>query len=392
MPGLNRQIVAELFFVLLLLVILNKTIKPFNRALLFVIFSFGLIVSHYGLSEILLFFILVTFVYSYFRKISNSKITSFSIVSFSVIMFFWYIFTAQSAVFDSILEFGNFVFSQLGDFLNPAARGQMVLLGLGVGASPTIWNTLSRALAYTIQILIVFGLIALLTKKARFHFDKDYLNLTFIATLFLGALILIPGLANTLNMSRFYHILLFFLAPLCVVGADTIVKLVFKHKKVLTSVLLVLILVPYFLFQTNFVYEVTDNESYSVPLSKYRMDSVMLYSWAGYLDTESVYSAQWFSLNINSNQTEIFADSTSRYKVLTSYGLIYPSEINILSNTTAELPNNAAVYLSTLNVVYGKIIGDNFIWNSTDFSYLFEDTNTVYSNGGSIILVSTSPK
>jgi uncharacterized membrane protein len=56
MLGLNRQIIAELFFVLLLLIIFNKQIKPFGRMVCFIIFSMSLIVSHYAIAEIFLLF------------------------------------------------------------------------------------------------------------------------------------------------------------------------------------------------------------------------------------------------------------------------------------------------------------------------------------------------
>jgi uncharacterized membrane protein len=259
-----------------------------------------------------------------------------------------------------------------------------VLRGLGLETPPTIWNAISRAFAYATQFFIVVGFVGLITKRVRVHFERDYFTFSFIAMAFLAALILVPGLANTMNMTRFYHIVLFFLAPLCVLGAEFLVGFVFKRKKeVWASILLLIVLVPYFLFQTGFVYEVVGDESWSMPLSKYRMDKVRL-SYMGLVDEQSVFGAQWMSKNIDTRHTQIYADSISRYKVLTSYGLIYESHISVLSNTT-KVAMNGVVYLSRLNTIYGIIAGSSHAWNSTEFSPLFGDMNKVYSNGGSEI-------
>ena len=130
MLGLNRQMIAELFFVLLMLVIFSKKLKPFNRFVCFALFSFALIVSHYGIAEIFLFFIFVTFLFSTIAGRTSRNITLSMLVFFFVAMFAWYLFTSSSTVFENLLSYGNFVISQLNDFLNPASRGQTLLMGL----------------------------------------------------------------------------------------------------------------------------------------------------------------------------------------------------------------------------------------------------------------------
>jgi uncharacterized membrane protein len=75
MLGLNRQIVAELFFVLLLLVILNKKLKPPSKILCFTILSFGLVTSHYGLSELFLVFISLIVISSFIAKRPSRNVT-----------------------------------------------------------------------------------------------------------------------------------------------------------------------------------------------------------------------------------------------------------------------------------------------------------------------------
>jgi len=304
MIALNRQMIGELFFVLLLLVLLNKKVKKEGKFLAFAILSFGLVFSHYALAEIFLFLIFAAWATSvFYLKKPSFNLQLSMIIFFFVAMFAWYIFTSGSVVFDSFMTFARSVTSQLGDFLNPASRGQTVLTGLGLVQSPSVLNTVSRVFAYITEIFIVLGVIVLIRKKNPFRFERDFTVFSIIAVAILISLTVVPGLANTLSMTRFYHILLMILAPFCIIGMWAFSQLLFKFKfknenKIIVSLLIVAVLVPYFLFQTNFVYEVAKTESWSIPLSEYRMNPIQLYGYYGFIDTFSVYGAQWVSSNV----------------------------------------------------------------------------------------------
>jgi len=383
MVGLNRQMVAELFFVLLLLVVLNKKMKPFYKMICFMVFSFALVTSHYALAEIFLVFISFALIPLVVLRRPSRNITVSMVVFFFVVMFAWYIYTSSASVFDSFLEYGDYVSRQLGEFSDPASRGETVLTGLGMTESPSIWNTASRAFAYITQVFIVVGFAGLVTKRTRIHLEKEYITLSLTAMLFLAALILVPGLANTLNMTRFYHILLFFLAPFYVIGGQVLVKLLFRREKELeVSILLLIVLVPYFLFQTGFVYEVTGSDSYSAPLSKHRMSALRLYGLVGLVDEYSEFGAKWVSKNVNVEQTPVYADSISRGSILTMYGMTYSGYVSTLSNTTL-VETKGIVYLSAFNVVHGTMVYGGLLWNTSELSSPFSNLNIVYTNGGS---------
>ncbi|MCK4435165.1 DUF2206 domain-containing protein, partial [Candidatus Bathyarchaeota archaeon] len=192
-------------------------------------------------------------------------------------------------------------------------------------------------------------------------------------------------LANTLNMTRFYHILLFFLAPLCIMGGEVLVKLISKRREELkASILLLIVLIPYFLFQTGFIYEMTGSESWSLPLSMYRMDKYRLHRLSGYIYTQDVFSAQWISENVAIQNTRVYAGTSSRNNILISHCMIYGGNVNILSNTTKVSPTGI-VYLNWLNVEGGIIVGTNHAWNTSELSPIFDCMNKIYSNGASEI-------
>lgn len=258
------------------------------------------------------------------------------------------------------------------------------MTGLGLIESPSIWNTISRLIAYLVQGLIVLGFLGLITKRNSEKVGKEYFIFTIIATILLGMLVVVPGLANTLNMTRFYHILLFFLAPLCVMGASFAVKLIFKRQKeVITCLMLLALLVPYLLFQTNFVYEVIGIRSWSVPLSGYRMTPVELYGHNGYTDTYSVYGAQWLSNNVDTKPQALYADERTSTNVLTIHALIASGKIKISNVTTVA--DDGVVYLSSLNVIHGIVPYGDLLLNTSQLSPILDELNLIYANGGSEI-------
>jgi len=375
MLGLNRQMIAELFFVLLLFILIKK-IKNKEKFLCFAVFSFALVTSHYGLAELFLFFIVFIPISSFALKRISKNVNLLMVAFFFTTMFTWYIYTSNKSVFDSTLTYGEYVYNQLGNFFNPASRGQTVLQGLGLESPPTVWNAISRAFAYATETLIIIGFIGLITKRVKPKFDRDFYIFTLIAICFLGALILVPGLAKTMNMTRFYHLLLFFLAPFCPLGAEVIVGAINKQKKLVgTSILIVLVLIPYFLFQTSFIYEAVRSQSWSLPLSKYRL-GIRLYTSFAFVTEHEVFGARWLSQHDIENH-RLFADYHI-FSVIVGYGMI--NEIDTLTNIT-QPEKDSLIYLGTLNTIFELVIY-NGAWNTTDIlESNFKFSNKIYSNG-----------
>ena len=380
MLGLNRQMIAELFFILLLLVILNKKLKTFTKIVSFTIFSFALITSHYALAEIFLLFVTTAWISLYLMKRPSRKITITMVALFFTTMFLWYLYTSNSAVFSSFVSFGSYVLDQLNQFFNLGARQKTVLMGLGLEPPPTIWNMFSRVFAYLTEFLIVVGFVELIVNRKESQVEREQFIFTIIAVAFLIALIVVPGLANTMNMTRFYHILLFFLAPMCVLGAELIGRLVFKRRtKLLASTLLLIVLVPYFLFQTGLIYELTGTQSWSLPLSKYRMNAIFLRGRLGYFDECEILSTFWLSENIEAVKSKVYADAASIDHILRSYGMIYGGNTEILLNVTV-LSSDGILFLNKANTIDGVALGSD-LWNVTYISPVLDSINIMYSNG-----------
>lgn len=390
MLGLNKQMLGELFLVLLLTVILRERKGKTKKIMCSLLFSFALIVSHYALAEIFLFLISFVLIVSILTKKPSRNVTPTFVLCFFIIMFVWYIYTSSSSVFDAFLTFGQRVYNELGDFFNLRSREPEILRGLGLEQPPTVWNLISRIFAYITEALIVVGFIHIILKRTKIHLEKEYFFLVFVSMLFLGALIAVPGLASTMNMTRFYHVLLFFIAPLCVIGAEGIIEFLFRRKDILkTSVLMIMVLVPYFLFQTSLIYELTNSPSWSLPLSKHRMSQKEAYCTFGYGDEQHISAARWLSNEITVRNITIYADSSSRTHELRAYGGIYVGYVETLSNVT-QFNTRSIVYLNPSNVIEGTIVGGKYIWNITDLQ-LLNGISNVYTNGGSEVFYKHAP-
>ena len=162
-------------------------------------------------------------------------------------------------------------------------------------------------------------------------------------------------------------------------GCRKLISFVVKNKKkILTYSFATIILVTYFLFQTNFVYEVAGTKSWSVPLSIYRMGETSYEM--GYTHEQDVFGAYWLSENLAATNVGIYADGLSRNRVLSSYGMIYRGSVTQLNNYTT-VTANSIVFLGTYNVVYKNGVPVRQ-YNGSEVSYPFGHLNLVYNNGG----------
>jgi len=157
--------------------------------------------------------------------------------------------------------------------------------------------------------------------------------------------------------------------------------------------------VVFFLFQTGFVWQVTEGYSGSVSLSQ---DGIRKYGDMGakarlYLiitADQDVFGAEWLSTHREFEEEVYAIYGDTRVHALLSYGMIPVEEVPKLTPSTETVPEDAYVYLQYLNVVEG--IGTRYApelpfgrrdstYSMSDISHLFEGKNKIYSNGGSEI-------
>jgi len=394
--SLSRQMVAELFFVLLFLVLLNKKMNPFSKKLIFVIFSFALVVSHYSTAYVFMFIIFLAWLLSFLRKTRTQGITASSVALFFIIAFSWYIYTSGSGPFNGLLNAGDYISrSVLTDFFSLGSRGELVLRGLGLESAPSFWHLMSRGFAYITEFFILFGFITYMLKRERNVFDKEYMLISSLNMVLLIMNLIVPRFASSINMSRFYHLELFFLAPFCILGGESFVKSALNRLHVkntqLSSVFLLLVFVLFFLFQTGFVYEVASDDSWSVPLSGYRMGDIRM-RLLGFPNEQDLFGVKWVSKNTDVQNELIYADPGYTHFEFASYGMInIDKTVPMISKTTIlEISGTlrGTVFLGRVNVVDGifNVYGQEAqMWNTTEITPILNNMNKIYSNGDSEI-------
>jgi uncharacterized membrane protein len=381
--GNTRQMVAELFYVLLFLVLLDNRLNSMSKRILFIAFSAALIVSHYSLSYIFLFIAIGIWLSGYvLRQAHNRGMNERTAAVFSTIMFSWYIYISNSGPFRGLLRTTEWIWeSFLNQFLVLESRGETVLAGLGLAGMPTFWHIIGRGFFYITEFFIVAGFLFLIFKRKAKTVSSEYFTILSLNMVVLAACVVVPVFSRTLNMTRFYHIMLFFLAPLFAVGGLGIMRFVRRNLKTETGIaLLMIVLIPFFLFQTGFVYEITGVFSYSVPLSKYRMGLVP-YVQLSLVAEQDVFGARWVLKNGNYPNAPIYSDLVSS-RALNSYGMIYSDTIQRLTNTT-RVESGGVVYLGWVNAVEGKICDAyNLYHNTTELQHIFGFLSKIYSSGG----------
>lgn len=133
-----RQQIAFLFFGLMLLVLFTKEIGRNMKSLLFAIFGFSMIVSHYSTAYIALAIFLLSYILILIykghehRKIRKGKLhpherTEFHLTGFLVILllifsFLWYTQVTDTA--DGLIDFTKKSFSNLGNIFNEDVQSQ----------------------------------------------------------------------------------------------------------------------------------------------------------------------------------------------------------------------------------------------------------------------------
>jgi uncharacterized membrane protein len=396
MAYLARQMIAELFFVLLLLLYAKNGFNIRERAQVFVLFMFffGIVVSHYAMTYFLIFYVLCFVLVALTKDHKLNMRGTTHLLLLLALAFTWYIFASSGGAFNDLASSLHRMVTGFSDFF--ASRDINVLKAIGVvSVGPSVWREIGRNIFYIVEIFIVVGFLKLVSTRKRLGPNQLYFSGTLASMLLLVFSIAIPNFSTTLNMTRIFAIALFFLAPMLVLGGETLFNLILRmlsrlHKGLswgrvqrICLVLIALLIVVFFLFQSGFIFALVGDIPVSPSLTTDRskaLENLSLYD--SYTFGEEVYGAKWVLVNI-SNQSQIYCDSESRVQVLRSYGLVSNDRIYLLSEDLKSIDRNAYVYLRHLNTVY-RIIENDAIkpWIIPENSSVLQNANRIYSNAG----------
>lgn len=389
-----KEMVAELFYVLLFLILFKKDINQGSRWILIIFFSFSLIVSYYTMAYFFLVMIFSAWIFAkVFSKNKNISIDLTVLLFFTVFIFTWYIFIVNPAFY----RFQGFITgtyqSLITEFFSPQSRGQEVLVATGMLSSPTLLHQIGKIFFNITALFILIGFIIIIARKKKDNFDPQYFVLISTNLVLLLMSIIIPNFSASLQIDRLYHVALLFISPLFIVGGRSIFDNILKifrlkenKREIYGLVLVLLVLVTFFFFQTGFIYEIEqDPVPSSVFLSKYRMAGDELLN-LGYINENDFFGAIWLSKYVDVN-AGIYSDVKSKFHVLTSSMIDTNNRIDVIGNTTV-FNDRSYVYLNEYNTKNGIIIRDtrypfNIRYNISEIPILNSTmipNNKIYSN------------
>lgn len=97
----------------------------------------------------------------------------------------------------------------------------IVQAGLGFDfKNTTPLGMVFRIIQYLTQLLIILGCIQLLLRYKRYKFNTEFIAGIGACLILLACCIFVPNFASLINMTRWYHASLFFLAPMFVLGFE----------------------------------------------------------------------------------------------------------------------------------------------------------------------------
>lgn len=376
---------SAIFFSALVLLLYFSKVEDWKKNILIILFLFGAVLSHYSTTYILFFMLLAITISTSIisRKFTFKKnITIGMVVLLFSIIFVWYS-QISGTTFESGVGFLKNVFFGLNNsFTAELKSGNLSLLSGGGLAFPL----LSRAnLFFTLTTFLMISLGSLfvlmkykktidLFKDKKPEFFKKKMNLEFlmiisVSILLLLLTVLLPYVSKEYDIYRIYGVVTIVLASCFVIGCVYFSKISKLNKPVL---LILIILIPYFLFTTGFVYQifgiqgnvVFNNQGETIDLTEIRDSESLAISWLAKNGNNShvVFTPDFYGANklLSQSNGGIILDNINKFYFLVKKrlkGYIYFSYVNthlgkIFANGTLEDMNNYQDNLVNSSKIY----------------------------------------
>jgi uncharacterized membrane protein len=398
MLQLGRQMIAEIFLVLLLLIAISKRkqSKTHSGVLITLVLSLGIITAHYTIAYLFLVVVLTSQLMATISKRVEALWPSGILLAWPVLVIAWYLLVTGGAAVTDLVSTTSTVWAGItNDLLNPASRPSIVQNALFLNApTPGILHVISRASQYGAVACIVIGFVILLRRRVKSTAERQLIPMMIISMVILFATVAVPFFGGVLNFSRFFHFSLIFISPCFFLGGQWIVSTLQKttfpslNREINTRMLLASLVFLYFIFASGWVWAVTrDPYPTSITLDAQRMkDSTNLsfvqgyYGW--YRAPEDVAAAYWLK-DYGSPTQPLCASLEATAGPIVTYGgrdVNNPNLAYVFEEGNCEFSQNEYVYFSEFNSVY-HTYGFRSVISIADISARVTMKCRVYSSG-----------
>ncbi len=410
-PSLGRQMVAELFYILLIMLLTEREVT-ISKKVMFMVFGASLVVSHYSLSYLFMAFLMIIIIVLPLLREKRLYVTYYYAGLFAVICLAWYMYTSGSASIAVLAKLGKHIYQNFTiDFLNPFSRDVSLVF---IEASPDALHWVYRILWYLMLFFIAIGATTIISSLRQKEARKEFSILAIGNYILLAGCIIIPFFAGTLGVQRMVHISSLVLAPFCILGAEIVLRRIpsmigFIRRSHFWSsglrIAIPVIFALFFLFNTSLPFEIVNSPiGISTPLiyghvvSGDRATELrdIIYFRSSSPSRQEVTSAEWLRSCRNAECPVYGTYWQMGVPVLVSYGMISPEQIVQLTPLTMiEDAKCSYVYLGYVNVVLGygttrtylgqpdPVLGDIFYWEISRIAPLRDDLVKIYTNGSS---------
>lgn len=382
-----RTNTAILFFALAMMTLFNDKIDPLKTKTLFIVFMASCMVSHYSTTYIFFFIMLGSFIGMdiVLKKYTVKKVVSLTmVILFFALIFFWYSQVTKTA-FCAGVGFIKDTLSNLNMFFVEESRGEMAQTLFGKEITQRgILHKIDFVFTWLTFTFIAIGVITLVRRYKEMSFSElkfkkpDFLKEKFEVTYFvialtcaglLVAVVAVPYVSEY-NLDRTYTVAIIILSVFFVIGGI----ILSRSLKVPAYLIILLVLIPYFLFSNSVMYNIGGIQR-SIILNSEGEQYDMLYVH----DQESC-SAKW--LNDYRGQ---------RYTIVANYvGIDYLISQGMLSKEIVRYDVfrqrshvGDYIYFRYYNTVGGKLIIEGAVCNIIDYLDMFIWRSKIYDNGGS---------
>lgn len=384
--GAVRQEVAILFFFLVIMVLFTDEISNFNKKILFIILLASVMMSHYTTAYISFVLVLPILTFPFLKALYKErklKFTNFDVIIISAsFIIAWYILFADVQANAGSQVIQTTIVSSAGNATSfTSNKGDYVLGILGIKLK-SLPNTVSVIVHDLIFVTIGIGFLNIILNYKKYikKMEPEYIFAIVVSIILLILFIVLPYISIAYDAARLFFQLLIFLAPVFVIGAIKISKLIKKPDW--NVLIIVVLLISLFSCATYLQYHFL-GMPYSSDYEKHGLirNEAFMYN-------EEIVGAQWLKDHQTGNLT-IYSEGRGLLIFFRAYG----SDIkNIQLNNTYfnwnKRVNNRYIFLGYLNVKEGKVQEVFTRLQLTDiknYSNLISGKEKIYENGGSQI-------
>ena len=377
--GAVRQEVAILFFFLAIMVLFATDMGKNTKKILFVILMSSVVVSHYTTAYISFVLVLPILLMPFFKGLfidRKLKFTNFDvIILLFLFILVWYVLFAkvQASAGSQVLQ--STIAGISGD------RGDYVLGVLGI-VLKSVPNTISVIVHDLIFVTIGVGLLTILRNYKKFtkKIDPEYIVAIFVSIILLVLFLVLPYISVAYDAVRLFFQLLIFLAPVFIIGAMKIAKIIKRPK---WDILIVLVLLLSLFSCATYLQYHFYGEPYSPDY-----DSNGLVRNEGYIYNQEVIGATWLKDHYMDNYTT-YSEGRGLIVFLTAYGN-ESTNMNLNNSIFSwnKTVNSGYIYLGYLNANKNEVLPvytNLNVQNMSNYSSFFLRKSKIYDNGGSQI-------